>query len=315
MAKLLNFPQKIARKMENLKANDYLCKNNADYMKFVPFSLNVSGRLVEYTKPAVMGIVNVTPDSFYGGSRTFLADQVRARVEKLVAEGADFIDIGAYSSRSGADEVSPEEELRRIETGMEQIRKIAPEIPVSVDTFRANVAREAVENLSVDIINDISGGDLDAEMFAAVAELKVPYILMHMRGTPATMQSLTDYGSEGVTANVLRDLAEKVNRLALLGVNDIIIDPGFGFAKTLDQNYELLAEMEAFHSLECPMLVGVSRKSMITKCLGITSEEALNGTTVINTLALERGAAILRVHDVKEAVEAVKLYSKMMKLE
>ena len=315
MAKLLNFPQKIARKMENLKANDYLCKNNADYMKFVPFSLNVSGRLVEYTKPAVMGIVNVTPDSFYGGSRTFLADQVRARVEKLVAEGADFIDIGAYSSRSGADEVSPEEELRRIETGMEQIRKIAPEIPVSVDTFRANVAREAVENLSVDIINDISGGDLDAEMFAAVAQLKVPYILMHMRGTPATMQSLTDYGSEGVTANVLRDLAEKVNRLALLGVNDIIIDPGFGFAKTLDQNYELLAEMEAFHSLECPMLVGVSRKSMITKCLGITSEEALNGTTVINTLALERGAAILRVHDVKEAVEAVKLYSKMMKLE
>lgn len=301
--------------MENLKANDYLCKNNADYMKFVPFSLNVSGRLVEYTKPAVMGIVNVTPDSFYGGSRTFLADQVRARVEKLVAEGADFIDIGAYSSRSGADEVSPEEELRRIETGMEQIRKIAPEIPVSVDTFRANVAREAVENLSVDIINDISGGDLDAEMFAAVAELKVPYILMHMRGTPATMQSLTDYGSEGVTANVLRDLAEKVNRLALLGVNDIIIDPGFGFAKTLDQNYELLAEMEAFHSLECPMLVGVSRKSMITKCLGITSEEALNGTTVINTLALERGAAILRVHDVKEAVESVKLYSKMMKLE
>ena len=315
MAKLLNFPQKIARKMENLKANDYLCKNNADYMKFVPFSLNVSGRLVEYTKPAVMGIVNVTPDSFYGGSRTFLADQVRARVEKLVAEGADFIDIGAYSSRSGADEVSPEEELRRIETGMEQIRKIAPEIPVSVDTFRASVAREAVENLSVDIINDISGGDLDAEMFAAVAELKVPYILMHMRGTPATMQSLTDYGSEGVTANVLRDLAEKVNRLALLGVNDIIIDPGFGFAKTLDQNYELLAEMEAFHILECPMLVGVSRKSMITKCLGITSEEALNGTTVINTLALERGAAILRVHDVKEAVEAVKLYSKMMKLE
>ncbi|MGM9846953.1 MAG: dihydropteroate synthase [Muribaculaceae bacterium] len=283
-------------------------------MKFVPFSLNVSGRLVEYTKPAVMGIVNVTPDSFYGGSRTFLADQVRARVEKLVAEGADFIDIGAYSSRPGADEVSPEEELRRIETGMEQIRKIAPEIPVSIDTFRANVAREAVKNLSVDIINDISGGDLDAEMFATVAELKVPYILMHMRGTPATMQSLTDYGSEGVTANVLRDLAEKVNRLALLGVNDIIIDPGFGFAKTLDQNYELLAEMEAFLSLECPILVGVSRKSMITRYLGITSEEALNGTTVINTLALERGAAILRVHDVKEAVEAVKLYSKMMKL-
>lgn len=283
-------------------------------MKFVPFSLNISGRLVEYVKPAVMGIVNVTPDSFYGGSRTFLAEQVRDRVKKLVEEGADFIDIGAYSSRPGANEVSPEEELRRIETGMEQIRKIAPEIPVSIDTFRADVARESVKNLSVNIINDISGGDLDAKMFATVAELKVPYILMHMRGTPANMQSLTDYGSEGVTASVLRNLAEKVNRLALLGVNDIIIDPGFGFAKTLDQNYELLAEMEVFCSLECPVLVGVSRKSMITKYLGIASEEALNGTTVINTFALERGAAILRVHDVKEAVEAVKLYSKMMKL-
>ena len=283
-------------------------------MKFVPFSLNISGRLVEYVKPAVMGIVNVTPDSFYGGSRTFLAEQVRDRVKKLVEEGADFIDIGAYSSRPGANEVSPEEELRRIETGMEQIRKIAPEIPVSIDTFRADVARESVKNLSVNIINDISGGDLDAKMFATVAELKVPYILMHMRGTPANMQSLTDYGSEGVTASVLRNLAEKVNRLALLGVNDIIIDPGFGFAKTLDQNYELLAEMEVFCSLECPVLVGVSRKSMITKYLGIASEAALNGTTVINTLALERGAAILRVHDVKEAVEAVKLYSKMMKL-
>ena len=283
-------------------------------MKFVPFSLNISGRLVEYVKPAVMGIVNVTPDSFYGGSRTFLAEQVRDRVKKLVEEGADFIDIGAYSSRSGANEVSPEEELRRIETGMEQIRKIAPEIPVSIDTFRADVARESVKNLSVNIINDISGGDLDAKMFATVAELKVPYILMHMRGTPANMQSLTDYGSEGVTASVLRNLAEKVNRLALLGVNDIIIDPGFGFAKTLEQNYELLAEMEVFCSLECPVLVGVSRKSMITKYLGIASEEALNGTTVINTLALERGAAILRVHDVKEAVETVKLYSKMMKL-
>ena len=283
-------------------------------MKFVPFSLNISGRLVEYVKPAVMGIVNVTPDSFYGGSRTFLAEQVRDRVKKLVEEGADFIDIGAYSSRPGANEVSPEEELRRIETGMEQIRKIAPEIPVSIDTFRADVARESVKNLSVNIINDISGGDLDAKMFATVAELKVPYILMHMRGTPANMQSLTDYGSEGVTASVLRNLAEKVNRLALLGVNDIIIDPGFGFAKTLEQNYELLAEMEVFCSLECPVLVGVSRKSMITKYLGIASEEALNGTTVINTFALERGAAILRVHDVKEAVEAVKLYSKMMKL-
>ena len=279
-------------------------------MNFIPFSLNISGKLIEYQSPAVMGIVNVTPDSFFGGSRTFDADAISIRVQKLIDDGADMIDIGAYSSRSGADDVSPAEELRRIELGMKQIRQIAPEIPVSIDTFRADVAREAVKNLSVNIINDISGGDLDRNMFNTVAELKVPYILMHMRGTPATMQSLTDYGQIGVTAAVIQDLAKNINHLALLGVNDIIVDPGFGFSKTLDQNYELLASLEAFHCLECPILVGVSRKSMITKYLGISSDDALNGTTVINTLALERGAAILRVHDVKPAAEAVKLYCK-----
>lgn len=279
-------------------------------MNFIPFSLNISGKLIEYQSPAVMGIVNVTPDSFFGGSRTFDADAISIRVQKLIDDGADMIDIGAYSSRAGADDVSPAEELRRIELGMKQIRLIAPEIPVSIDTFRADVAREAVKNLSVNIINDISGGDLDKNMFNTVAELKVPYILMHMRGTPATMQSLTDYGQIGVTAAVIQDLAKKINHLALLGVNDIIVDPGFGFSKTLDQNYELLASLEAFHCLECPILVGVSRKSMITKYLGISSDDALNGTTVINTLALERGAAILRVHDVKPAAEAVKLYCK-----
>ena len=279
-------------------------------MNFIPFSLNISGKLIEYQSPAVMGIVNVTPDSFFGGSRTFDADAISIRVQKLIDDGADMIDIGAYSSRPGADDVSPAEELRRIELGMKQIRQIAPEIPVSIDTFRADVAREAVKNLSVNIINDISGGDLDKNMFNTVAELKVPYILMHMRGTPATMQSLTDYGQIGVTAAVIQDLAKKINHLALLGVNDIIVDPGFGFSKTLDQNYELLASLEAFHCLECPILVGVSRKSMITKYLGISSDDALNGTTVINTLALERGAAILRVHDVKPAAEAVKLYCK-----
>lgn len=276
-------------------------------MIFTPFTLNISGKLVKYDKPAVMGIVNVTPDSFYGGSRTFDSDAIKARVEKLVNDGADMIDIGAYSSRPGADDVTPDEELRRIEMGMEQIRRVAPEIPVSVDTFRASVAKESVKNLSVNIINDISGGDLDDKMFETAAELKVPYILMHMRGTPATMQSLTDYGKTGVTASVIQDLAIKVNKLALLGVNDIIVDPGFGFSKTLDQNYELLANLEAFRALECPVLVGVSRKSMITKFLGINSEDALNGTTVINVLALERGTEILRVHDVKAAAEAVKL--------
>ncbi|MGN1172856.1 MAG: dihydropteroate synthase [Muribaculaceae bacterium] len=279
-------------------------------MNFIPFSLNISGKLIEYQSPAVMGIVNVTPDSFFGGSRTFDADAVAIRVQKLIDDGADMIDIGAYSSRPGADDVSPAEELRRIELGMKQIRQIAPDIPVSIDTFRADVAREAVKNLSVNFINDISGGDLDQNMFNTVAELKVPYILMHMRGTPATMQSRTEYGQIGVTAAVIQDLAKKINSLALLGVNDIIVDPGFGFSKTLDQNYELLASLEAFHCLECPILVGVSRKSMITKYLGISSDDALNGTTVINTLALDRGAAILRVHDVKPAAEAVKLYCK-----
>lgn len=279
-------------------------------MNFNPFSLNISGKLIKYDTPAVMGIVNVTPDSFYGGSRTFNGDDVKTRVEKLISDGADMLDIGAYSSRPGADNVSPAEELRRIEMGMEEIRRIAPEIPVSIDTFRADVARTAVQDLSVNIINDISGGDLDDKMFETVAMLNVPYILMHMRGTPSTMQQLTDYGETGVTAEVLRDLAVKVNKLALLGVNDIIVDPGFGFSKTLDQNYELLAHLDAFRALECPVLVGVSRKSMITKYLNINSEEALNGTTVINVLALLHGCEILRVHDVKPAVEAVKLCCK-----
>ena len=279
-------------------------------MNFNPFSLNISGKLIKYDTPAVMGIVNVTPDSFYGGSRTFNGDAVKTRVEKLISDGADMLDIGAYSSRPGADNVSPAEELRRIEMGMEEIRRIAPEIPVSIDTFRADVARTAVQDLSVNIINDISGGDLDDKMFETVTMLNVPYILMHMRGTPSTMQQLTDYGETGVTAEVLRDLAVKVNKLALLGVNDIIVDPGFGFSKTLDQNYELLAHLDAFRALECPVLVGVSRKSMITKYLNINSEEALNGTTVINVLALLHGCEILRVHDVKPAVEAVKLCCK-----
>lgn len=279
-------------------------------MYFNPFSLNISGKLIKYDTPAVMGIVNVTPDSFYGGSRTFNGDAVKIRVEKLISDGADMLDIGAYSSRPGADDISPAEELRRIEMGMEEIRRITPEIPVSIDTFRADVARTAVQDLSVNIINDISGGNLDDKMFETVAMLNVPYILMHMRGTPSTMQQLTDYGETGVTAEVLRDLAVKVNKLALLGVNDIIVDPGFGFSKTLDQNYELLAHLDAFRALECPILVGVSRKSMITKYLNINSEEALNGTTVINVLALLHGCEILRVHDVKPAVEAVKLCCK-----
>lgn len=275
---------------------------------FHPFSLNIRGNLVEFNRPAVMGIINITPDSFYADSRTTAADEIEKRVESMVKEKVDIIDIGAYSSRPGAEDVTPDEELSRLATGIEHIRRIAPEIPVSVDTFRSDVAKTAVNTMKADIINDISGGDLDDRMFAAIAELNVPYILMHMRGTPATMQQLTDYGELGVTATVLNDLAMKMNKLALLGVKDIIIDPGFGFSKTLEQNYELMKNLTVFHKLQCPVLVGISRKSMITRLLGIESADALNATTALNVMALERGASILRVHDVEAARQAVDIF-------
>lgn len=272
---------------------------------FVPFSLNIRGKLYEFARPQIMGILNVTPDSFYAGSRTIDEGSIARRIECMVSQGADMIDIGAYSSRPGADEVSPEEEIARLSRGMKLLREIAPDILVSVDTFRADVARQAIEEMGVDIINDISGGDLDDKMFDTVARLNVPYILMHMRGRPENMNTLCEYSD--VTADVIADLSTKTRTLALLGVNDVIVDPGFGFSKTTEQNYEMLRNIEAFHSLERPLLIGVSRKSMIYKALGITPDEALNGTTVINTIALLGGASILRVHDVKEAIEAVKL--------
>ena len=265
--------------------------------------LNTRGRLVEFKRPAVMGIVNVTPDSFYAGSRTATCD-VTARVARMIAEGADIIDLGGYSSRPGADEVSADEELARVAPALEAIRREFPDIIVSVDTFRASVARESVA-LGADIINDISGGDLDPEMFDTVAALRVPYILMHMRGKPDTMQSMTDY--DDVAAETLRDLAFKADRLHQLGVCDVIVDPGFGFAKTTDQNYALLGALKAFRAIG-PLLVGISRKTMIWRELDTTPENALNGTTVLNTIALMNGADILRVHDVREAAETVRLF-------
>lgn len=271
-----------------------------------PFTLNIRGRLIRYDRPAVMGIVNVTPDSFFGGSRTQTAEEIFRRTEKLLADGADMIDIGAYSSRPGAEDVTPDEELRRLETGINAVRKAAPDTPLSVDTFRAEVAMKAVRDLGADIINDISGGDMDEKMYETVAMLKAPYILMHMRGTPATMQSLTEY--EDVTAEVIADLSRKIRLLRLAGVSDVIADPGFGFSKTAAQNFEMLDNLKTFTELlDAPLLVGISRKSMITRSLGISSDEALNGTTVLNTIALMRGASILRVHDVREAREAVTL--------
>lgn len=272
---------------------------------FTPFTLNIGGILYEFSRPQVMGILNITPDSFYAQSRSFDVASIKTKVEHFINNGADMIDIGAYSSRPGADSISADEELRRIEMGMKAIRDINPDIIVSVDTFRADVAHESITNLGANIINDISGGNLDENMFQTVAKLNVPYILMHMRGTPATMSSLTDY--DNVTVETIQDLSHKVKTLSLLGVNDVIVDPGFGFAKTLQQNFELLQNLSSFKLLGCPILVGVSRKSMIYRSLGITPDKALNGTTVLNTLALTKGASILRVHDPKEACEAIKL--------
>ena len=253
-----------------------------------------------------MGILNITPDSFFAGSRVQCAADIAARASKLVGEGADMLDIGAYSSRPGADDVPEAEECRRLEMALHVIRDtIGSKIPVSVDTFRASVARRCIGEWGADIVNDISGGTLDNEMFDTVADLRCPYILMHMRGTPSTMQSLTGYAD--VTADVIAELRRPLNRLEELGVADVIIDPGFGFAKTLAQNYELMRNLRAFDILGRPVLVGVSRKSMITKLLDITAAEAVLPTAVLGTLAVERGAAILRVHDVAAARQSITL--------
>ncbi len=270
-------------------------------------SINVGGRLMSFDIPKVMGIVNVTPDSFYSGSRACRGEEVADKVLAMRAEGVDIIDVGGYSSRPGADEISADEEYSRLSIGLEAIRKVLPEAIVSVDTFRADVARRCMEDWNVEIINDIGGGDLDPEMWDTVSSFPVAYVLMHMRGNPKTMGCLTDY--KDVTAETLSDLAFKASQLREKGVADIVIDPGFGFAKTLEQNYTLLSDLDKFHMIGCPVLAGISRKTMIWKPLGVTPENAGNGTTVLNTVALLNGADIIRVHDVRQAVEAVKLVS------
>ena len=275
-------------------------------MAFLPFTLNIKGSIRLIERPQIMGIVNATPDSFFPGSRTLSRESIIERTRAMIDQGADMIDIGAYSSRPGAADVSETEELRRLETALEAIRSVNTDIPVSVDIFRANVARTAISSLGADIVNDISGGSLDADMLETVASLKCPYILMHMRGTPATMQTLTDY--DDVTADVIKEISIILSRLETLGVSDIIVDPGFGFAKTVEQNYELMRNLEIMENLlGLPLLVGISRKSMLTRPLGIKPDEALNATTVMNVIALSKGASILRVHDVKEARQALVL--------
>ena len=274
---------------------------------FKPYSLNLRGRLVTIQRPWVMGIVNVTPDSFYSCSRATDEQTLTEHVRQMLDEGADILDLGACSTRPGSEQVSAQGEMERLQWALGIIRRMAPDVILSVDTYRADVARRCVEEWGVDIINDISGGMIDTSMFETVAQLHVPYVLMHMRGTPETMSSLTEY--DDVAAEVLEWLARRVDEVRQMGVSDVIVDPGFGFAKTMEQNYELMSCLEAFHALEAPLLVGISRKRMIYTPLDCTADDALNGTTIVNTMALERGAHILRVHDVKAAVEAVKLTS------
>lgn len=274
-------------------------------------TLNLRGKLYSLCEPKIMGILNVTPDSFYAESRTSDEEHIAARVQQLMDDGADMIDIGGYSSRPGADDVSPEEEMNRLRRGLRVVRRLYPEVPISVDTFRADVARMCVEEEGADIINDISGGMMDRQMFRTVARLGVPYILMHMQGTPDTMQQAPHY--DNLRREVMLYFAERIDRLCQMGAKDIIVDPGFGFGfgKTLEHNYELFHHLDDFNLFNLPLLVGISRKSMIYKLLGGTPQTSLNGTTVLNTIALMKGAHILRVHDVKEAVEAKRIVMKM----
>lgn len=271
--------------------------------------INVNGCLMDLSHPQVMGILNVTPDSFYPKSRKQGDDQVSARVGQILEEGGTIIDVGAYSSRPGAANVSEEEEIERLRPTLALINREHPDAVISVDTFRARVARVCVEEYGVAIVNDIAAGMMDDKMFDTVARLNVPYIMMHMKGTPQNMQNEPEY--ENLMREMILYFVEKVDRLHQMGLNDIILDPGFGFGKTLEHNYELLARMDELSIFQLPILAGVSRKSMITKLLDISTDQALNGTTVIDTIALTKGADILRVHDVKEAVQAVAIFNKM----
>ena len=268
--------------------------------------IKLNNRLFDLSTPAVMGIVNATPDSFYTGNR-FLSDKaLLTSVEKMMVDGVDILDFGGYSTRPMAKNISSEEEIERLSNAIETVLKKFPDCIISVDTFRANVARNMVKNYNVSIINDIGGGTLDDIMFETIADLKVAYVLMHTKGTPATMQQLTNY--DDVVSEVIAFLQKRIAQLHLLGVTDIIADPGFGFAKTTEQNYRLLNKLSYFTALNTPLLVGLSRKSMITKALDIDTKDALNGTTAANMLALAGGASILRVHDVKEARQAISIF-------
>ena len=272
-------------------------------------TINCKGQIIDLSTPKIMGILNITPNSFYDGGKYSLENNAIAQVEKMLKEGATFIDIGVYSSKPNAELVSEEEELNRITPVVKTLIKEFPEALLSIDTFRSTVAQECINNGAA-LINDISAGSLDKKMMEVIASNNVPYIMMHLRGTPQTMQDQTNY--EHIINEILTYFSDKVNKARGLGINELIIDPGFGFAKTTDQNFEILSNLELLKMLELPILAGVSRKSMIYKTLDTSPEEALNGTTVLNTIAITKGATIIRVHDVKEAMECVKLCGKLV---
>lgn len=271
--------------------------------------INIKGKLVNFETPMVMGILNLTPDSFFSGSRTFNSEQAENKISKMIEEGADIIDIGAMSSRPGSALLSKNEEWTRLEPVLQIIKSQFSSFVFSLDTVYSETAKRAVGEYGIDLINDISAGSIDAEMFKTVAKLNIPYIIMHMRGTPENMQKNIDY--KDIVGEIVLYFSQKISQLNYLGVNDVIVDPGFCFSKTIDQNFELLSALHRLEVFQLPLLVGVSRKSMIWKTLGISADEALNGTTALNMTALINGADILRVHDVKEARETVRLYDKL----
>lgn len=289
----------------------YLFSYKNSRMLTRPQFINIRGKLMDLKTPKVMAIMNITSDSFYKGSRYVTEKDIASGAEKMLSEGADILDVGGYSSRPGAKDVSKEEEGKRVSMAVKLIRKEFPEAIISVDTFRAEIALEAVDTCGADIINDISGGDADTEMFSVVERLNVPYVMMHMRGTPETMQNFTDY--DDIIADILKWFGERIVRLHAAGVKDIILDPGFGFSKKISQNFEMLRRLNEFSVAGLPILVGLSRKATVWKTLEITPDQALNGTTVLNTAALLNGADILRVHDVSEAKQTVNLFKAMMK--
>lgn len=272
-------------------------------------SLNLDGTIMNLSHPRVMGIINTTPDSFYDGSRVPEPGQAVEKAREMIEQGADILDVGAVSSRPGSEEISEKEELERLSPVLEALRNVFPEFPVSVDTWRSGVARTVRERFRIHMINDISAGTLDPDMFATMAQLGIPYIMMHMQGTPPTMQD--DPAYENVVDDLLQFFAERVYKLRKLGLNDIIIDPGFGFGKTLEQNYRLLGEFDSFQMLELPLMAGISRKSMIYKVLESEPDQALNGTTAAHMAVLLKGANLLRVHDVAAAKETVKIFQQI----